>query len=86
MSETPDRIEPPAALVLGCNTPHGIGVLSDWIGEQTGHAPDFHGAGWSEGKTFGNGGNAANEGNGFGDGLGYGNGNGDGRGDAIGKV
>jgi len=36
-----DPIEPPAALVLGCNTPHGIGVLSDWIEERTGHAPDF---------------------------------------------
>ena len=32
----------PPALVLGCNTPHGIGVLSDWIEERTGHAPDFH--------------------------------------------
>lgn len=36
-----DPIIPPPALVLGCNTPHGIGVLSDWIEEQTGHAPDF---------------------------------------------
>ena len=26
----------PPALVLGCNTPHGIGVLSDWIEERTG--------------------------------------------------
>jgi len=41
MNDEPDRIEPPAALVLGCNTPHGIGVLSDWIEEQTGHPPDF---------------------------------------------
>lgn len=64
MSDTPDRIEPPAALVLGCNTPHGIGVLSDWIEEQTGHAPDFHGAGWSEGRV--------NHENGIGDGRGYG--------------
>lgn len=36
-----ESIEPPPALVLGCNTPHGIGALSDWIEEQTGHAPDF---------------------------------------------
>ena len=54
--------EPPAALVLGCNTPHGLGVLSDWIEEQTGHAPDFHGPGWSDGKS------------GFSDGGGYGHG------------
>lgn len=32
----------PPALVLGCNTPHGINVLSDWIEEQTGYAPDFN--------------------------------------------
>lgn len=37
----PESVEPPPALVLGCNTPHGVGVLSDWIEEQTGHAPDF---------------------------------------------
>lgn len=55
-------IEPPAALVLGCNTPHGLGVLSDWIEEQTGHAPDFHDHGWSDGKS------------GFSDGSGYGHG------------
>lgn len=35
----------PPALVLGCNTSHGICVLSDWIEEQTGHPPDFHQSG-----------------------------------------
>ena len=43
----------PPALVLGCNTPHGIGVLSDWIEEQTGHAPDFAATGWSDGSGYG---------------------------------
>ena len=43
-----DPITVPPALVRGCNTPHGINVLSDWIEEQTGHQPDFHQSGWSE--------------------------------------
>ena len=65
-----ESIEPPAALVLGCNTPHGIGVLSDWIEEQTGHAPDFVATGWSDGS--GNGyGYGESYGNGYGYGYGY---------------
>lgn len=56
----------PTALVLGCNTPHGIGVLSDWIEEQTGHAPDFQQSGWSDGKY----GNTKDDNNGFGHGYG----------------
>lgn len=43
-----DQINIPIALILGCNTPHGVGVLSDWIEEQTGCAPDFYQSGWSE--------------------------------------
>lgn len=38
----------PPALMLGCNTPHSVGVLSDWIEEQTGQAPDFVSTGWSD--------------------------------------
>lgn len=37
----------PPALVLGCNTQHGIGVLSDWIEEHMGFAPDFFDRGWA---------------------------------------
>lgn len=37
------EINIPPALVLGCNTQHGINVLSDWIEEQTGITPDFDG-------------------------------------------
>ena len=80
-----ESIEPPAALVLGCNTPHGIGVLSDWIEEQTGHAPDFAATGWSDGYGDGYG---DGDGNGYGDGdgngYGYGNGDGYGYGDGDG--
>lgn len=43
----------PPALVLGCNTPHGIGVLSDWIQEHTGVAPDFTSTAWSLGNKPG---------------------------------
>lgn len=42
-----EEIAPPA-LVLGCNTTHGIGVLSDWIEERTGVAPDFVDIGWGD--------------------------------------
>ena len=63
----------PPALVLGCNSPHGIGVLSDWIEEQTGHPPDFAATGWSDGDGYG-----------YGSGSGYGYGNGDGDGDGYG--
>lgn len=66
-----EPIIPPPALVLGCNTPHGIGVLSDWIEEQTGHAPDFGLTSWSDGRPTTTG-------------DGYGNGNGDGRGNGFG--
>lgn len=89
MSEPVESIEPPAALVLGCNTPHGIGVLSDWIEEQTGTAPDFAATGWSDGRSVQHDGNGfgygtqdgAGRGNGFGYGnTGAGNGNGGGHG------
>ena len=41
-----DPIITPPALVRGCNTPHGINVLSDWIEEQTGHPFDVDQSGW----------------------------------------
>ena len=71
----------PTALILGCNTPHGINVLSDWIEEQTGHPPDFHQSGWSNfsydhgfapGDSIGKGCGYA-----YGDGFGYHYGTGD---------
>lgn len=46
-----EEIAPPA-LVLGCNTPHGIGVLSDWIEEQIGYAPDFTLTGYGDGLGY----------------------------------
>lgn len=67
---------PPAALVLGCNTPHGIGVLSDWIEERTGHVPDFHGGGWSNDWSWG----IPTDGDGRDDGFGNGRGSGFGHG------
>lgn len=81
----------PPALVLGCNTPVGINVLSDWIEEQTGHAPNFADAGWGDGcfSLSGNGnGNSSyghdhvnglyggNTTHAYGDGYGDGDGNG----------
>ena len=42
----------PPALVLGCNTPHGINVLSDWIEEQTGYALNINDSGWSATNEF----------------------------------
>lgn len=69
----------PPALVLGCNTPHGLDVLSDWIQEHTGVAPDFVSASWSDRSV-------SNYGNGYGDsyadgvGNGYGHGGGSGYG------
>ena len=74
----------PEALVLGCNSPHGIGVLSDWIEEQTGHPPDFAATGWSDGDGDGYGyGSGYGSGSGYGYGSGYGSGYGyaDGSGD-----
>ena len=41
----------PPALVLGCNKPHSIGILSDWIEEQTGHPLDLDQSGWSDMKN-----------------------------------
>lgn len=87
MASMCDPIIPPA-LVLGCNTPHGIGVLSDWIEERTGHAPDFTTMNYpstilddrtidtGRGYFYGIG-----HADGHGDGDDYGDGNGDGRGD-----
>lgn len=65
----------PPSLVLGCNTPHGIGVLSDWLEEQMGFAPDFIGHGWTTNQSdqifmredYGD-----PDGDGFGHGYGYG--------------
>lgn len=54
------------ALVLGCNTPHGINILSDYIEEQTGHPLDFHQSGWSDGIYS----NTKDGSNGFGYGYG----------------
>lgn len=68
-----DIIVIPPALILGCNTPHGINVLSDYIEEQTGHPPDFAGSGWSNGSvSVIGGGYVFYGGNGFGDGCVYG--------------
>lgn len=75
----------PPALVLGCNTLHGIGVLSDWIEEQGGFVPDFVSTPWSDthGSVCGDGDGYGNGyGDGRGDGDGYGNGWGDGYGDS----
>lgn len=83
------KIHVPAALVLGCNTPHGIGVLSDYIEEQTGHPIVIDGFNWVYIAAYGNGCGyfGFNDGDGCGWGYGYfgcgdgysvGNGNGDG--------
>lgn len=89
MSE-PINIQP--ALVLGCNTPHGINVLSDYIEEKTGHPLDFHQSNWSDGNDikygFGSGfGYGDMFGGGYGDGHANenGDGNGGGKGDGIGN-
>ena len=61
---------PPPALVLGCNTLHGINVLSDWIEEQIGHQPQFHESGWSDGYKYNmhiHDGNGSGNGNEYGD-------------------
>ena len=58
----------PPALVLGCNTPHGINVLADWIEEQTGHPFDLDQCGWSEMYCYNTG---SSDGNGDGYGYGY---------------
>ena len=74
-----DPIIPPPALVLGCNTPHGINVLMDWIEERTGHAPDFH-----DGRGFDEGSSSRSNGDGFGSPYGWINGDGEGDGHAYG--
>lgn len=71
----------PPALVLGCNTPHGIGVLSDYIEEQIGHPPDFNLTSLSNSLIF----NCNYDynkinGEGYGEGYAYNNGNGRGNG------
>lgn len=80
----------PPALVLGCNTPHGLGVISDWIEEQTGITPDFSVTRWADGNSyadsvnFGPGaGFCFGSGGGYGCGYGYSNGNGSGSGDDV---
>lgn len=78
----------PPALVLGCNTPHGVCVLSDWIEEQTGFVPDFSvtsgsdnfGCAHTDGYGGGDHGFAVNFGDGYGDGDGDGYGYGTGYG------
>lgn len=86
----------PPALVLGCNTSHGINVLSDWIEEQTGVVPDFLSSGCSnggDGQEDGNSGEHYDLGSrynyagnsyeytrNYGYGVGYGNSYGNGRG------
>lgn len=72
---------PPAALVLGCNTPHGVNVLSDWLEEQTGYSLDvlLSSSGWSAGCV----GSVGESGNGYGEcgrGDGFGGGGTDGTG------
>lgn len=71
-------MQTPPALVLGCNTPHGLSVLSDWIEEQTGVAPDFTSTTWSNDQISGyilvNPYYGTITGNGRGDGHGYGSG------------
>lgn len=77
-NEERESIEPPVALVLGCNTPVGIGVLSDWIEEQTGHAPDFNATGFPVNNV--NEQQTDRHGNGDGNGYGFDDGNGSGDG------
>ena len=69
-----NAIHIPPALVLGCNTPHGIGVLSDWIEEQTGFPLDLDQSGWSDknGIGAGYGYGRPNINSGYGNGCGYG--------------
>ncbi len=75
----------PPALVLGCNTPHGINVLSDWIEEQTGHALNINDSGWSASNEFDfSFGNGHSDGYGiFEDGCGDGHGYGDQHGSSV---
>ena len=79
----------PIALVLGCNAPHGVGVLSDWIEEQTGYAPDFNDTSWSDGFIYCYGDGYGDDfGDGYGEGYsgggsGYGFIDGDGQGDGF---
>ena len=69
----------PSALVLGCNDPVAVNVLSDFIEEATGHPLALMQSGYDDGS--GNG-----YGNGYGGGYdcGYRNGDGDGCGDGYG--
>ena len=74
-----DPITVPPALVRGCNTPYSVGVLSDWIEEQTGYPLDLDQSGWDDVYKYN-----SNYTDGYGDGCGYGisygsdNGDGDG--------
>ena len=88
------EIHIPTALVLGTNTLHGIGVLSDWIEEQTGFPLDFFDSSWNgdiyaanihSNKNLNNNdsdgyGNGCNYGSNIGYGNWYGHGDGTGRG------
>lgn len=62
----------PPALVLGCNTQHGVCVLSDWIEEHLGFVPDFTSTSIADENTAVY---ERNAGHGFGYGF-YGDGNG----------
>lgn len=69
----------PPSLVLGCNTQHGIGVLSDWVEEHMGYVPDFFDRGWSSNNSISSG-YRDGEGYGFGDSYGLAHDGTDGRG------
>lgn len=77
----------PPALVLGCNTPHGLGVLSDWIQEQTGITPDFGSTNWSDGYATDTGAGFGHDlAGGSGCGYGFSDGSGDGNGYGYGDI
>ena len=42
----------PSALVLGCNDPVTVGVLSDWILDHCGFEVDFWESGWDDRNSF----------------------------------
>ena len=77
-----EPINIPPALVLGCNTPHGIGVLSDFIQEQNGFPPELHESGWTDYHKYNINyvDNSRDYGSINGHGYGYSNGDGDGDG------
>lgn len=72
--------QPPESLVIGCNGPISIGILSDWIEEQYGIALNYEQSGWSDGYGYGIGHERAN---GDGAGRGYDHGDGNGFGDGF---